>query len=120
MDAALIALIGTIFGGVGLKVVEAIMSRGSDKDQTAHQIRQELRGDLQGIRTEMIRVQDELDEWKAKYYALLEQLITVKSELEGYTRLAKSNIVRAGNNIHDAERAMEQIPEDDRDAQEKS
>ena len=82
MEPAVIALIGTIFGGVGLKLVEMVMSRGSSRDTTAAQIRTELRGDLTGIKTELATVQAELDEWKAKYYDLKEQIIALKSELE--------------------------------------
>lgn len=73
MNEAWIALIGTVFGGAGLKAVEVILTKSKTKDDIATQIRSELRTEVQGLREELRRVEDELDEWKQKYYDLLDQ-----------------------------------------------
>lgn len=73
LNPALLALIGTIFGGVGLKVVEALLNRSKTQSDLASQIRQELREEVQGLREELRRVEGELDNWKFKYYELLDQ-----------------------------------------------
>lgn len=73
MDPALLALVGTVFGGVGLKAVESILARGKTKSDTAAEIRNELRTDVAALRNEMKDLEVQLDEWKAKYYALLDQ-----------------------------------------------
>lgn len=73
MDPALIALIGTLFGGVVLKVVESLLNRGKTQSDVAAQIRTELRTDIQALRDEIRKVETELDMWKSKYYDLLDQ-----------------------------------------------
>jgi hypothetical protein len=75
MDAnpALLAVIGTIFGGAGLKIVESFLNRGKAQSDVAAAIRAELRTDVQGLRDEVRKLENELDTWKAKYYDLLDQ-----------------------------------------------
>lgn len=72
-EPAFLALIGTVFGGVGLKIVESLLNRGKTQTDVAAQIRAELRTDVQALRDEIRKVETELDMWKAKYYALLDQ-----------------------------------------------
>lgn len=73
MDPALVALIGTVFGGAGLKGIESLLNRSKTQNDVAAQIRTELRTDVQALRTELERQEKELDIWKAKYYELLDQ-----------------------------------------------
>lgn len=72
-NSAFLALIGTIFGGVGLKVLDSILSRSKTKTDLAAQIRAELRTDVQALRDEVRKLETELDTWKAKFYDLLDQ-----------------------------------------------
>jgi hypothetical protein len=71
MDEAWIALIGTVFGGAGFKVIEHILGRASQRDSTATSIRTELRLDNSDLRVENAHLHAEVDEWRDKYYALL-------------------------------------------------
>lgn len=87
MDEAWIALAGTVFGGVGLKVVEQILGRAQRKDTTAASIRTELRLDLSGMRVEIEqlrsqvdRLDDEIDAWRTRYFSLLAAVATNDSE----------------------------------------
>lgn len=73
INPALLAVIGTIFGGAGLKIVEGLMNRGKAQTDVAAAIRTELRADVQGLRDEVRKLETELDTWKAKYYELLDQ-----------------------------------------------
>lgn len=72
-NPALLALIGTIFGGAGLKLVEGLLNKSKTQTDVAAQIRAELRTDVQALRDEIRKVETELDEWKTKYYDLLDQ-----------------------------------------------
>lgn len=72
-NPAVLALIGTIFGGAGLKIIESFLSKGKVKSDIATEIRNELRGEVQTLREELRRVEEDLDTWKAKYYELLDQ-----------------------------------------------
>lgn len=82
MDTAWIALIGTVFGGAGLKVLENILSRGQSKDDLATSLRQELRKDSTDLRVELKGLEKELDKWKERYYLLLQEYLEIKSHLE--------------------------------------
>jgi len=72
-NPALVALVGTLFGGAGLKITESFLNRSKNQNDVATQIRQELRQDVQSLRDEIKDLQDELDKWKGKYYDLLDQ-----------------------------------------------
>lgn len=92
ITTAWIALIGTILGGVGLKFVEHWLSRSKVRDDTASQLRTELRTEIQGLKTELNNVESDLDKWRGKYYELMDNFIKVKSELETAMRqLQQSN-----------------------------
>jgi uncharacterized coiled-coil DUF342 family protein len=69
-----IALMGTVFGGAGLKVVEAIVGRKKWKADAAFQLREELRKELTELREESDQLRDELDEWRTKYYSLVSSI----------------------------------------------
>lgn len=81
-------LAGTIFSGVGLEIVRRLLGRAKEKDDTATEFRKELRGELTSIKSELDTVEKELDEWKGKYYALLQQYIEVKGQLDEMVRKA--------------------------------
>lgn len=85
---AIIALIGATFGGGGLKLIEYFLTRGKDADETATQLRSELRQEATDLRAEMQKlkdenklIQDDLDNWRQKYYDLLDQFYKIKVEL---------------------------------------
>jgi hypothetical protein len=81
MDTAWIALIGTVFGGAGLKAMESILARGSKKVDTATQMREELRKESASLKEELRSAEKELDAWKEKYFLLLEEYLEIKSHI---------------------------------------
>jgi hypothetical protein len=91
ITTAWIALIGTVLGGVGLKFVEHWLSRSKVRDDTASQLRTELRTEIQGLKTELNNVESDLDKWRGKYYELMDNFIKVKSELETAMRQLQQN-----------------------------
>lgn len=87
-NPAILALIGTIFGGVGLKVIEHWLSKAKTRDDTATQIRNELRTELARVKEDMTKreqyasaAEAEADGWRAKYYEQAEKLIQIKLDL---------------------------------------
>lgn len=91
ITTAWIALIGTVLGGVGLKFVEHWLSRSKVRDDTASQLRTELRTEIQGLKTELNNVESDQDKWRGKYYELMDNFIKVKSELETAMRQLQQN-----------------------------
>lgn len=81
MDTAWIALIGTVFGGAGLKLIESVLSRGQGKIDTATAMREELRKESVALREELRTVEKDLDAWKEKYFLLLQEYLEIKSHL---------------------------------------
>lgn len=96
LNSAVIALVGTVFGGAGLKAVEAFINRSRDKiekeksdAEIASHMREELRGEITELRKELRQVEGELDAWRQKYYDLLDQFIQVKTSLDASLRQMK-------------------------------
>lgn len=80
ISQAWLALIGAILGGSGLKFVEHWLSRPKVRDDSATAFRNELREEMKTIREELRKAENELDEWRDKYYLLLEQFSRAKIE----------------------------------------
>lgn len=69
METALI-IIGTLCGGMGVKLVEHLLSGGRRKDTLGAELRTELRLDVARIREELHREAQAADEWEARYWEL--------------------------------------------------
>jgi hypothetical protein len=82
VQEAWIGLAGTILGGAGFKIIEHWLTAASRRDKTALEIREELREDVLSLRQELKEVETDLDNWRSKYYDLLEKFIEVKTNLE--------------------------------------
>jgi uncharacterized protein YlxW (UPF0749 family) len=74
-----------VFGGVGLKAVEAYLGRTKYRDDTASSLRTELRVENSELRLEVHRLMEEvreleaaLDEWREKYFNVLAQLKNIE------------------------------------------
>lgn len=81
LDPAWIALIATICGGVGLKVVEHWLGRNKVKVDDAARIRDELRIEITSQKEEIKTLEAEANTWRERYYALLEKHMTLQTEL---------------------------------------
>lgn len=84
------ALIGTLFGGSGLAVVNKLLSRGKDKTDFAAEIRSELRTDIKryqdevaGYKKETAALREEVDSWRNKYYELIREHETDLQNMQG-------------------------------------
>lgn len=84
-----LALIGALLGGSGLKIVEAWLNRSKVKEDSATELRNELRAEVRGLRDELRTVEDELDKWRGKYYELLDEFIKAKGDLAEALRKAQ-------------------------------
>jgi hypothetical protein len=71
---ALLALVGTVFGGVGLKLLEAVLGRGKRREDLATNLRNELRIELTELREDNDKLHEALDEWRTKYYRLVAKM----------------------------------------------
>jgi len=82
LDPAWIALIGTVVGGVVLKVSETWLARGRVQKDDARVIREELRSTVTTQREDIRELEDEVNEWRSKYYDLRDSYMKVQTELQ--------------------------------------
>ena len=81
LDPAWIALIATVCGGVGLKVVEHWLGRNKVKVDDAAQIRDELRLEIASLREEQRMLEAEAVKWREEYFTLREKQFRLETAL---------------------------------------
>ena len=81
LDPAWIALIGTVCGGVGLKVTEHWLGRNRIKTDDATQIRDELRLEITTQREEIRQLESDANKWREEYYNLRDKYTELQTEL---------------------------------------
>jgi len=77
-----LSLMGAIAGTSGLAIVEHWLSRSKEEDTLAADMRDELRSDITSLREELHKTTMALDEYRVKYFDLMEKYTLVKLELE--------------------------------------
>ena len=66
---AFLILVGTLFGGVGLKVVEKWLNKSADNRSD----RQEFRSEIKDLNDRIDRLEQEVDDWRVRFYKMQEQ-----------------------------------------------
>lgn len=80
LDPAWIALIGTLCGGVGLKVLEHWLGKSKVKVDEASKIRDELRLEIGALRDDVTRLETEVNNWREKYLDLRDTYAKLQTE----------------------------------------
>lgn len=82
------ALLGTLFGGAGIKFLEQWLGRAKEKADVGAQIRDELRKEIDSLRAQLTAadakedaLEAEVDSWRGKYYDLRDEKQKVVTEL---------------------------------------
>lgn len=81
LDPAWIALIGTLCGGVGLKLAEHWLGRNKVRTDDAARIRDELRLEITTQREEIRQLEADGNKWREEYFNLKEKYINLQTEL---------------------------------------
>ena len=81
MDPALLALVGTVAGTIGLRVIEHWLTRGKVKIDDAARIRDELRMEVTSQREEIKQLETDAVKWRNEYYDLRDKYIQLQTEL---------------------------------------
>lgn len=79
LDPAWIALIGTLCGGIGLKVLEHWLGKSKLRVDEASKLRDELRIEINAQRQEIKELEISVDKWRSEYYALKDEFIAEKT-----------------------------------------
>lgn len=88
-NAGIIALIGTVTGGVGVKFVERWLSRAQTRQAGEANMRDELRKEVDSLRAQLNEAREEerrlealVDDWQGKYYDLRDEKQQAVTELK--------------------------------------
>lgn len=75
------AIIAAVFGGVGVRLLDKVLSRRSENFSEASTIRKELRDEVEGLRETMIALREEADSWRSKYWEEIEEGVKRVAEI---------------------------------------
>ena len=81
VDPTIVALIGTLMGGVGLKVAEHWLGRNKFKVDDASRLRDELRIEITAQREEIKALEADVDKWRKEYYDLFLKYTQLSTDL---------------------------------------
>lgn len=87
-NAGFVALLGTIFGGAGLKFIEHWLGKAKERATEAQGMRDELYKQIADLRAQLDKADAEekrleglIEEWRGKYYDLRDEKQQVVTEL---------------------------------------
>ena len=79
-NAGFVALLGTLLGGAGLKIIETWLGRAKERASEAASMREELRKEIADLRAQLQaaaeeerRLEAQVDDWKQKYWDLRDE-----------------------------------------------
>lgn len=82
MDPSVLALVGALFGGAGLKIVDHYFGKKRARVDDAARIRDELRLEINSQKEEIAKLEQQKDDWQQKYYDLRDEVSRLKTDLE--------------------------------------
>jgi septal ring factor EnvC (AmiA/AmiB activator) len=78
----ILAISAAILSGVGTAIVAGVRDMAKEKNRRIEREQDHLKLDLKDLKIELYKIEKELIEWKDKYYNAIQELISVKAELE--------------------------------------
>ncbi len=80
-NSTIVAAIGALVVGVLMKFVSKLTDKRKDTLNEHLELRRELREELDAVKQEINILQNELDEWREKYYHQVEVTTVLQAEL---------------------------------------
>jgi hypothetical protein len=80
--AIIIAIAAAILSGMGTAIIAGIRDSKKEKIRQREREQDHLKMDLKDLKIQLYKVERDLTEWKDKYYSAIQELISVKAELE--------------------------------------
>ena len=81
-NSVIIVIAASILSGMGTALVAEIKESKREKIRQAEREQDMLRMELKDLEIKLYKLEKDLIEWRDKYYAAVQELIEVKSELE--------------------------------------
>lgn len=78
----IIAISAAILSGMGTAIIAAIKDNKKENIRRQEREQDHLKIEIKDLKISLYKLERELTEWKDKYYNAIQELISVKSELE--------------------------------------
>jgi predicted nucleic acid-binding Zn-ribbon protein len=106
MDPAVIAVIGTVAGGVALKIIEHWLGRSKVKVDDAARLRDELRLEIAAQREEIKQLETEITKWRNDYYDLRDKYMNLNIELQTALQQIKAEARAAESKVAEIDQQL--------------
>ena len=86
-----LAIAAAILSGMGTAIIAGIRDNKKEKIRQTEREQDHLKLEIKDLKIQLYQLERDLTEWKDKYYSAIQELISVKSELEN--ALVQLNII---------------------------
>jgi len=77
-----IAISAAILSGMGTAIIAGLVENKKEKSRKKEREQDHLKIELKDLKIELYQLEKDLTEWKDKYYETIQELISIKVELE--------------------------------------
>ena len=81
-NSIIIAILASVLSGAGKALIAIINENKKEKIRQNEKAQDELKMELKDLQIKLYKLEKDLSEWKDKYYSTIQELISVRSELE--------------------------------------
>lgn len=82
ISVIILTLLSAFISGLGVSVFSIIGDRKKEKIRRAERDQDLLKLELKDLQIKLYQLEKDLDEWKEKYYNTIQELVSVRAELE--------------------------------------
>lgn len=95
-NSIIIAILASVLSGAGTALIAIFNDNKKEKNRRNEKAQDELKMDLKDLQIKLYKLEKDLSEWKDKYYLTIQELISVRAELED--TLIKLSLIHLENN----------------------
>jgi len=78
----ILTLLSAFISGIGVSVFAWFIERKKEKVRRSEREQDILKLELKDLQIKLYQLEKDLDDWKDKYYAAIQELVSVRTELE--------------------------------------
>ena len=82
LSVIILSLLSAFVSGLGVSVFSIISERKKEKVRKSEREQDLLKIELKDLQIKLYQLEKDLDEWKEKYYNTIQELVSVRTELE--------------------------------------
>ena len=82
LSVIILSLLSAFVSGLGVSVFSIISERKKEKVRKSEREQDLLKIELKDLQIKLYQLEKDLDEWKEKYYNTIQELVSVRAELE--------------------------------------